>query len=161
MNSFRDSLTQLPHAVSNLIAGSSVSAPMLHSSSIDETAQSMENHSMASTSMSGDDTSSEKSHAIPNSLIKEEWQLILDQDASIEDLTNAIECCKQLVLDTDECSNERKWLVRHLVELRFRLREMEDAVNDATRIGGSKYKVNTELRQYIGQSISYDLPVDR
>lgn len=141
MHSIRDSLTHLPNAVGNLIGGPSSSTTMLPSPSIDETAQSMESHSVASTSLSGDDTSSERSHAIPSSLIKEQWQLILDQDASIEELTNAIERCKELVLNTDECTNERKWLVRHLVELRFRLREMEDATNDSMKLCGSKYKV--------------------
>lgn len=77
---------------------------------------------------------------IPNSLIKEQCQLILDQNASIDDLKNGIEKCKELVLNTDECSTERKWLVRHLVELRFRLKEMEDASTDLTR-KGSMYKV--------------------
>lgn len=78
--------------------------------------------------------------AIPVSLIKEQCQLILDQNASIDDLTNAIEKCKELVLNTDECSTERKWLVRHLVELRFRLKEMEE-VNSDTAKTGSMYKV--------------------
>lgn len=141
MHSIRDSLAHLPNAVGSLIGGPSSSSTMLPSPSIDETAQSMESHSVASTSLSGDDTSSERSHAIPSSLIREQWQLILDQDASIEELTNAIERCKELVLNTDECTNERKWVVRHLVELRFRLREMEDATNDSTKLCGSEYKV--------------------
>lgn len=145
MHTIRDSLAHIPNAVSNFIGPSSSTTTMVHSSpSVDETAQSME-HSVASTSMSGDDTSSEKSHAIPSSLIKEQWQLILDQDASIEELTSAIERCKELVLNTDECTNERKWLVRHLVELRFRLREMEDAINDSSKLCGSKYKVKSHL----------------
>lgn len=148
MHSIRDSLTHLPNAVGNFISRPS-SIIMLPSPSIDETAQSMENHSIASTSMSGDDTNSEKSHAIPSSLIKEEWQLILDQDASIEELTNAIERCKELVLNTDECTNERKWLVRHLVELRFRLREMEDADSDTSKLCGSKYKVKIERMSHL------------
>lgn len=146
MHTIRDSLAHIPNAVSNFIGPPSSTTTMVHSSpSVDETAQSMENHSVASTSLSGDDTSSEKSHAIPSSLIKEQWQLILDQDASVDELTNAIERCKELVLSTDECTNERKWLVRHLVELRFRLREMEDAINDSSKLCGSKYKVKLHL----------------
>lgn len=74
--------------------------------------------------------SSQKSQAIPTNLIKEDWQLILDQDASRDDLKNAIEKCKTLVLNTEECSYERKWIVRHLVELRFRLRELDDVLED-------------------------------
>lgn len=82
--------------------------------------------------------SSQKSQAIPTSLIKEDWQLILDQDASRDDLNNAIEKCKTLVLSTEECSYERKWIVRHLVELRFRLRELDDILDDPndSNIGG-------------------------
>lgn len=145
MPSIRDSLSHFPNAVGNLISGSS-SHTMPPSPTIDEMALSMENHSFGSASMSGDDTGSEKSHAIPSSLIKEQWQLILDQDASIDELTNAIERCKELVLSTDECTNERKWLVRHLVELRFRLREMEDAISDSSKRCGSKYKVRVAQR---------------
>jgi hypothetical protein len=78
---------------------------------------------------SGDETS-EKSQIIPSSLIKEQWQLVLDQNATIPDLINATERCKELVLVSDECSDERKWLVRHLVELRYRLRELQDVAED-------------------------------
>lgn len=79
--------------------------------------------------------------SIPNTLIKEQCQLILDQNASVDDLTNAIEKCKELVLSTDECSTERKWLVRHLVELRFRLREIDDANQTDQSKRSSMYKV--------------------
>lgn len=79
--------------------------------------------------------------SIPNTLIKEQCQLILDQNASVEDLTNAIEKCKELVLITDECSTERKWLVRHLVELRFRLKEIDDANQTDQSKQISMYKV--------------------
>uniref|UniRef100_A0A336LSZ9 CSON003229 protein n=1 Tax=Culicoides sonorensis TaxID=179676 RepID=A0A336LSZ9_CULSO len=73
---------------------------------------------------------SQKSQAIPTTLIKEDWQLILEQDASIEDLRSAIDKCKDLVLKTDECSSDRKWIVRHLCELRLRLQELVDIEND-------------------------------
>lgn len=52
------------------------------------------------------------------------------QNASVEELDNAIDRCKELVIDSDECSSERKWLVRHLVELRFRLKEIQDVIDD-------------------------------
>lgn len=45
-------------------------------------------------------------------------------------MENAIARCKDLVINTDECSYERKWLVRHLVELRFRLNEIQDVFGD-------------------------------
>ena len=35
-----------------------------------------------------------------------------------------------MVIETDECSTERKWLVRHLVELRLRLKEIQDISTD-------------------------------
>lgn len=69
---------------------------------------------------------SQKSHAIPSSIIKEDWQLILDQNASCDDLKTAIEKCKELILQTEELSYDRKWFVRHLCELRLKLREKID-----------------------------------
>lgn len=139
MQSLRGSIANLPNALSNLISNTNIST-----SPIDGTSANMISSPItptiehdASVISSGDD-GSDKSHAIPTSLIKEQWQLVLDQDASMDDLTNAIEKCKELVLNTDECSDERKWLVRHLVELRFRSREMEDT--DQSR-AGSSYKV--------------------
>lgn len=83
-----------------------------------------------SSSFSGEDSSSDKSQAIPNALIREQWQVILGQDASMDELRDAIERCKDLVMNCDEYSLERKWLVRHLVELRYRLRELQDIVDD-------------------------------
>lgn len=38
--------------------------------------------------------------------------------------------CKDLVLESDQCSPERKWLVRHLIELRLRLQECREAMAD-------------------------------
>lgn len=71
-----------------------------------------------------------KSHAIPSNLINEEWQIILSSDASVLDLENAIGKCKALVMTSEECSEERKWLVRHLVEMRFALRELTSSMED-------------------------------
>lgn len=48
----------------------------------------------------------------------------------MEDLENAIDRCKDLVTHTEEFSIERKWLVRHLVELRFRLNEIVECLED-------------------------------
>lgn len=137
MQSLRGNLANLPNALSNLI--STATSPVEGTNFLPPnlTSHSFDNDTVAS--MSGDD-SSDKSHAIPNSLIKEQWQLVLEEDASIDELTMAIEKCKELVLNTDECSTERKWLVRHLVELRFRLREMEDANVEHAKSGAS-YRV--------------------
>lgn len=117
MQSLRGSLSSLNTSVTNLIRGDCISTP----------AQLPESLSSFS-SVSGDD--SDRSHAIPAFVIKEQWQVILGQDASLSDLKNAIERCKELVIETEECSTERKWLVRHLVELRFRVRELQDLVDD-------------------------------
>lgn len=133
MQSFRGSLANVPSAISNFISNTTTS-PIEGASSITLLGGLMT--SMDNNSSSADD-SSDKSHAIPTTLIKEQWQLILDHDASIDDLNNAIVRCKELVIKTDECSDERKWLVRHLVELRFRIQEMEDAINDPNKIGSN------------------------
>lgn len=135
MQSLRGNLASLPNALSNLI--STATSPVDGTNFLPSTSPTFDNDTL--TSVSGDD-GSDKSHAIPNSLIKEQWQLVLEEDATIDELTTAIEKCKELVLNTDECSTERKWLVRHLVELRFRLREMEDANVDHAKIGAS-YRV--------------------
>lgn len=37
-----------------------------------------------------------------------------------------IEKCKQMVLESAECSDERKWLVRRLIELRLRVQEFRE-----------------------------------
>lgn len=37
------------------------------------------------------------------------------QNASVEDLESAISRCKELVMGTDECSLERKWLGKLIV----------------------------------------------
>lgn len=73
---------------------------------------------------------SSKSQAIPSNLINEEWQIVLSSDASIPDLENAISRCKELVMSSEECSDERKWLVRHLVEMRFALKELASSMED-------------------------------
>ncbi|XP_055689582.1 differentially expressed in FDCP 8 homolog isoform X1 [Lutzomyia longipalpis] len=97
-----------------------------------------ENHpavgSLSSSSTHSDEisTSSDVSQAIPHALIREQWQLVLGQEAGMIDLQNAIELCRKLVLDYEEGSTERKWIVRHLVELRFRLREIQDVAEDPT-----------------------------
>lgn len=135
MQSLRGNLASLPNALSNLI--NTATSPVEGTNFLPPTSPSFDSDTLAS--VSGDD-SSDKSHAIPNSLIKEQWQLVLEEDATIDELTTAIEKCKELVLKTDECSTERKWLVRHLVELRFRLREMEDANIDHSKTGAS-YRV--------------------
>lgn len=73
---------------------------------------------------------STKSQAMPSSFINEDWQIILSSDASKSDLEDAISRCKELVLASKECSEERKWLVRQLVEMRLALRELTSSMED-------------------------------
>ncbi|KAK9885899.1 hypothetical protein WA026_013773 [Henosepilachna vigintioctopunctata] len=67
---------------------------------------------------------------IPSALESEELQLALNKEATEDELNKAIVRCKNLVLQTDNCSTERKWLVRHLIELRLRLQECKEADGD-------------------------------
>ncbi|XP_069700928.1 differentially expressed in FDCP 8 homolog A isoform X2 [Periplaneta americana] len=84
--------------------------------------------------VSGDDTSEGKA-VIPASLVTAENYLTISEEAqtltSIEDLARAVEQCKEMVLESSECSEERKWLVRRLIELRLRLQEAREAAEDA------------------------------
>lgn len=52
------------------------------------------------------------------------------KEATEQELLKAITRCKDLVLESDQCSPERKWLVRHLIELRLRLQECREAMAD-------------------------------
>lgn len=88
MQSLRGNLANLPNALSHLI--NTTALPVEGTNFVPPTSPSFDSDTLT---VSGDD-SSDKSHAIPNSLIKEQWQLVLDQDATIDDLTNAIEKCK-------------------------------------------------------------------
>ncbi|XP_044269605.1 differentially expressed in FDCP 8 homolog isoform X2 [Tribolium madens] len=67
---------------------------------------------------------------LPSSLAAEELQLALNKEATEEELIKAITRCKDLVLESNQCSVERKWLVRHLIELRLRLQECREAMED-------------------------------
>lgn len=86
--------------------------------------------SMANSLMSVEEDILDRSHAIPFGLIREQWQLVLDWDASIPEMEDAIGKCKDLVLRCEDNSEEKKWLVRHLIELRYRLRELQDVDSD-------------------------------
>lgn len=49
------------------------------------------------------------------------------QPLSLEDVEEMIGTCKTLVLESAECSEERKWLVRRLIELRLRAQEIRES----------------------------------
>ncbi|ALC46270.1 CG11534 [Drosophila busckii] len=125
MSSWRESLTSLPTTVAQFVNDSASTA----SSYL---------HSHSSTDVSGPEESAPqhsdyRALPIPASLVKEQWRLIFTSDANIQDLQAAIAHCRDLVLLSGECSEERLWLVRHLVDLRYSLQELEEAqacVND-------------------------------
>lgn len=135
MRSLRGSIASIPGALSDFISNTTMT-PIDGASEV-TTMSSPPPTAMISSAHSDD--FSDCSHAIPTTLIKEQWQLVLDQDAKVDDLKVAIEKCKELIIKTDELSDERKWLVRHLVELRFRMNEIEDALSDPGR--GSNVRV--------------------
>ncbi|XP_054276397.1 differentially expressed in FDCP 8 homolog [Macrosteles quadrilineatus] len=79
----------------------------------------------------GDESESEDSLSVPASLIGAENYLTLTEgklhSLTKDELTEAACECKKLILDSAVCSNERKWLVRRLIELRYQLLTVEEA----------------------------------
>uniref|UniRef100_A0A182WKR9 Phorbol-ester/DAG-type domain-containing protein n=1 Tax=Anopheles minimus TaxID=112268 RepID=A0A182WKR9_9DIPT len=66
-------------------------------------------------------------------VLRVKWQLVpLDQNASLEELAQAIDVCRSLVRTNayGPDTEQSKWLVRHLVELRYRHRELLDYSRD-------------------------------
>ncbi|RZC39574.1 differentially expressed in FDCP 8 -like, partial [Asbolus verrucosus] len=96
--------------------------------------------------LSNDETSDD--HLLPSSLASEELQLALNKvkivnrivEATEEELLTAINRCKDLVLESSQCSIERKWLVRHLIELRLRLQECREAMVDPQSVVQAWYE---------------------
>ncbi|EFN81055.1 differentially expressed in FDCP 8 homolog isoform X2 [Harpegnathos saltator] len=87
--------------------------------------------SSSSDYMTGEaDDSSDSKGTIPFSLKSVETMLSLSKDASQEDLQEMVNKCKSMVLESAECSDERKWLVRRLIELRLRAQELRETSNE-------------------------------
>ncbi|XP_017875701.1 differentially expressed in FDCP 8 homolog isoform X2 [Ceratina calcarata] len=87
--------------------------------------------SSSSDYMTGEaDDSSESKAVVPFSLKSVENILSLSKGSCEEDLKEMIEKCKQMVLESAECSDERKWLVRRLIELRLRAQELRETSQD-------------------------------
>ncbi|KAM0731359.1 Differentially expressed in FDCP 8-like protein [Formica fusca] len=76
------------------------------------------------------DDSSDSKGTIPFSLKSVETMLSLSKDASEENLKEMIHKCKLMVLESAECSDERKWLVRRLIELRLRAQELRETSDE-------------------------------
>ncbi|XP_043787209.1 differentially expressed in FDCP 8 homolog isoform X2 [Apis laboriosa] len=84
--------------------------------------------SSSSDYMTGEaDDSSDSKAVIPFSLKSVETVLSLSKATSEEYLKDMIDKCKQMVLESAECSDERKWLVRRLIELRLRVQEFRES----------------------------------
>lgn len=82
-------------------------------------------------------TSQPELEEIPSTLQNEEL-VFLKEDASIQQIQEAVNICKDLVLEYQEFSVERAFLVRHLVDLRLRLAELIDSESDHTKISPKK-----------------------
>uniref|UniRef100_A0A182LYG7 Phorbol-ester/DAG-type domain-containing protein n=1 Tax=Anopheles culicifacies TaxID=139723 RepID=A0A182LYG7_9DIPT len=68
-----------------------------------------------------------------SAVLRVKWQLVpLDQNATLEELEQAIDVCRSLVRTNayGPDTEQSKWLVRHLVELRYRYRELLDYSRD-------------------------------
>ncbi|GBP18349.1 Differentially expressed in FDCP 8 homolog [Eumeta japonica] len=64
------------------------------------------------------------SNYVPKSMANK--KLKIHSAATKEEIERAIVQCKDCILNTSQCSDERKWLVRYLIELRLRLQELKD-----------------------------------
>ncbi|XP_011505581.1 PREDICTED: differentially expressed in FDCP 8 homolog [Ceratosolen solmsi marchali] len=76
------------------------------------------------------DDSSDSKGPIPNTLKSVENLLSLSKAMDQDCLHEMINKCKQMVLQSAECSEERKWLVRRLIELRLRAQELRETSNE-------------------------------
>ncbi|XP_036337491.1 differentially expressed in FDCP 8 homolog [Rhagoletis pomonella] len=123
MNPIRGSLASIPGALTTFISESASS--LLQQNSVNNSATGAHDDDVSSTA-----SQSDRSYPIPASLVKEQWRLIFTSDANAQDLEAAIAHCRDLVMLSDECSEERRWLVRHLVDLRYSLKELESAQAD-------------------------------
>lgn len=61
---------------------------------------------------------------IPKSIANK--KLKIHSSATKEEVEKAVVQCKELILSSPQCSDERKWLVRYLIELRLRLQDLKD-----------------------------------
>ncbi|KAL1517210.1 hypothetical protein ABEB36_001004 [Hypothenemus hampei] len=92
-------------------------------------------HSTSSpiSTLSGKTSTSEtdlSNSVLPSKLASEELNLAINKEANESELKEAINKCKELILENSEYSVERKWLVRHLIELRLRMQEVKEALAD-------------------------------
>ncbi|XP_012286719.1 differentially expressed in FDCP 8 homolog isoform X2 [Orussus abietinus] len=87
--------------------------------------------SSSSDYVTGDaDDSSDSKTTIPRTLKSVETLLSFSKATTQEELQEMAGKCKQLVLESTECSEERKWLVRRLIELRLRVQELRGSPDE-------------------------------
>ncbi|KAK2578698.1 hypothetical protein KPH14_011665 [Odynerus spinipes] len=72
------------------------------------------------------DDSSDSKGSVPFNLKSVEPLVSLSKATSEEQVQRMVQKCKQMVLESAECSDERKWLVRRLIELRLRVQELRE-----------------------------------
>lgn len=64
------------------------------------------------------------------------------------EFAEAIEKCKEMISDSDEVSAQRKWLIRKLIELRFRLAHinaLREDINTDEAISGHSFKIVNKI----------------
>lgn len=70
---------------------------------------------------------------------------------NVEELENAIENCKEMILETTEMSEKRKQLVRKIVQLRLKLQETKESDNDSPPeekvLMGHKFTKSAQLEE--------------
>ncbi|CRL07782.1 CLUMA_CG020736, isoform A [Clunio marinus] len=76
---------------------------------------------------------------------------------SKDELVEIIEKCKDLITESEEMSNQRKWLIRRLIDLRYRFAHInalrEDIPDDDISIAHHNFKI---LKQYPSKRIFCD-----
>lgn len=77
---------------------------------------------------------------------------------SKDELNDVIEKLKRLIEETDEMTAQRKWIIRRLIDLRFRLAHInalrEDVKSDEESIAGHSFK---QLKQVSSKRMFCDL----
>ncbi|XP_046390411.1 differentially expressed in FDCP 8 homolog A isoform X2 [Ischnura elegans] len=67
---------------------------------------------------------------VPDSVFSSDNPFFSSENAvaisTVEDLSSAVERCKARIFESPECSEERKWLVRNLIELQIFLQEKKE-----------------------------------
>ncbi|XP_022195102.2 differentially expressed in FDCP 8 homolog [Nilaparvata lugens] len=105
-----------------------------------------------SSSNSGDEVMERFSDPPPRTLVNEKNYITLTEGCpsslTVDELSAVVDQCKELVMKTSECSEERRWLVRRLIELRYQLEETRD---NQAKVGE---EVSSDTRVTLGHHFS-------